>query len=296
MQEESDYFYRRNASVEERLLRGDKPSKIAHDYGMSIKTVESMFPECNYRVFCTTVKRRYGMGETSYEIAKILGVSHTLILSVLDMSFSREAMVYAIMRMHDNGFSIPNIRKITKLRDNDIRNVLEVTGRNVEKMRYYKSIGTKFSSTIDTENWYMEVLKEITEHERPNYLIEIENKIEAKYRNKADKIYQGIAKEELEYGDGVTEDDNQFADKIIEKLRKMYGIPKRKFITKAVLHFAKRVGIVNDGGALGGKDVTRLRNEMESEIDELYLSIAEIKQTKMHKIQERFANRRNKKK
>ena len=68
----------------------------------------------------------------------------------------------------------------------------------------------------------------------------------------------------------------------------MYGITKKRIITKAILYFAKSVGVINTGGGFGGKEATRLKNQIESEIDEFYLSMSEIKQTNMKDIQKNY--------
>lgn len=293
MQKDRDYFYRRNEEVVKRLLRGDKPTVIASDYGMTIGFVEGMFPLCNYRMFCVSVKRRFAMGETSYEIATFFKLEHKLILSVINMSFQRESLVLAIMKMHDNGFSRSKIKTVTRLSDDDIGEVLLKTGRDVERMRYYKAIGTPFTLSVDSGDWFNDICEHVAERQMPNYLMSVENKVERKYRGKAKELFREIAAEELDDENENCEEDYLFVQKVISKLRKLKGVTKRDVITKAVLYYAKSIGVLKSGGGLGGKEVTLMNNRLQCEIDEFYLSMAEIKNTKHHQMQERFTERYN---
>lgn len=288
MSRSDDYFYRRNLSVKDRLLKGDNPSIIAKEYGMTKSAVVAMFPVCNYELFKRAVRRRFAMGETSYEIACFTNLDHRLILTTLNLSFARESQLYAILRMHDNGFSVSRIGRVSLLPEKDIKEILKRTGRDKESMPYYKAIGQQFTVNVDDEDWQYKICKLIMDREMPNYLMTLENKVEEKYRSKAKDVYHQIASENLDDNTTVGVDDYEYVEKVIKKMRRLKGVTRKELITKAVIHYAKASGVAEEGGGFGGKEATRINNNLHNQVDQFYASMAEIKNMRHDEIQDKF--------
>ena len=193
------------------------------------------------------------------------------------MSFPREARLYAIMRMHDNGFSVSDIMEFTGLSRSKLSEILGKVGRNKKQMQYYPMLN-ELKLSVDDPEWSNKLIEKITEAKQPGYLMSIENKIEEKYQQRFNEMYTKYVTEEL--GEILDEDDDAaYADKLINAMSKIKGVSKKQIIIKALVDYGRKLGLKKQDNAWGGGEITRANAVLQREVDQHYVDLEEYQNT-----------------
>jgi hypothetical protein len=223
------------------LLNGIKPSVIATKFEIGVDEVKAFFPYGKYDAFMLMIKKKFAMGCSTFEISKILDINVKFVRRSLSLSMAKEKRLFALMLMHDHGFSNTRIKEVTGLSIPNVENVLKAVGRDVKSMPYYKSLNA-FNVMVDSADWYKEVLEWVVNEEIDDYRNSIRLDVELEFKNRFKEDYKKYVSDELDEAIRI-EDDYEYADKVLAVLVKGKKSTKREVIVQALIEYGRKMGL-----------------------------------------------------